>query len=337
VGFEDVEEPSLRDPGDAIVRVRLAGICGSDLHVYHGREEGLDPGTVMGHEYVGEILEAGPEAKGLAAGDLVAGAFSTSCGACASCRRGLTARCEKGELLGWREKGRGLHGAQAALLRVPLAASTLMKVPEGVSPEAALLLGDNLATGWFCARMAGVREAGTVVVLGAGAVGLMAVLSALEQGAETVLAVDSVGTRLEAAARLGAEPIDFSRESAAEAVAARTRGEGAGAVLEAVGSPAATRLAYDLLRPGGTIAAAGVHTEASFAFTPGEAYDKNVTYRAGRCSARAFMDELVPLAGSGRVEAAGVVTHRLDLSDGPGAYGIFARREEGCIKVVLRP
>ena len=337
ISFDEVKEPEIESPLDAVIRVRLAGICGSDLHVYHGREKGLDPGTVMGHEYVGEVLAAGPEAPGLAAGDLVFGSFTTSCGACFYCMRGLTSRCLSGRLFGWRQAGHGLHGAQAEMLRVPLAATTLMKVPPGVTPEAALLLGDNLATGDFCAEMAGVSPGGVWVVIGCGSVGLMAILASREMGGADLLAVDAVPERLERAARLGAATIDYRREDPVARVRARTGGRGADGVMEAVGSPEATRLAYEMVRPGGTIAAAGVHTEPAFAITPAEAYDKNLTYRAGRCPARAYMDKLGALAASGKVDKAGVITHRLPLREGPNAYRIFAERKEGCIKVVLEP
>jgi len=337
IALAGVCDPRIEEPGDAIVQVRLAGVCGSDLHVYHGREQGQDPGTVMGHEFVGEILEAGPEARGLAPGDRVCGAFSTSCGRCPACRRALTSRCASGRLFGWREGGQGLHGGQAERVRVPLAATTLMKLPRQVTDTSALLLGDNLATGYFCAEMAGVAPSGTYAVLGCGAVGLLAVLAAFDLGASEVLAVDSVPERLAAAARLGAVVLDHSKEDAAAIALDRTGGAGVEAVMEAVGSPAATRLAYTMVRPGGTIAAAGVHTEAAFALTPGEAYDKNLTYRAGRCPARAYMERLLPLAASGKVDDAGVITHRLPIEEGPAAYAMFARRADGCIKAVLQP
>jgi threonine dehydrogenase-like Zn-dependent dehydrogenase len=147
-----VPDPALRDPGDVIIQVRAAAVCGSDLHVYRGLEAGLDAGTVMGHEFVGEIVDVGKGVERFRRGDLVVSPFTTSCGTCFYCRTGLTARCVSGQLFGWVEKGRGLHGAQAELVRVPLADSTLVKVPEGTPTEQALFAGDVLATGWFGAR-----------------------------------------------------------------------------------------------------------------------------------------------------------------------------------------
>ncbi|MFL6202613.1 MAG: alcohol dehydrogenase catalytic domain-containing protein, partial [Thermoanaerobaculia bacterium] len=155
VACSTVPDPSLVDPGDAIVRVRAAAICGSDLHVYRGLETGLDAGTVLGHELAGEVVEAGRGVARFRAGDLVVSPFTTSCGVCFYCRLGLTGRCERGQLFGWVEEGRGLHGVQAEYVRVPLADSTLVAVPEGTPPELALFAGDILATGWFGAESAG--------------------------------------------------------------------------------------------------------------------------------------------------------------------------------------
>ncbi len=335
--YERVPDPTILAPGDAILAVELAGICGSDLHPYHGRETGWDPGTVTGHEYVGRVVATGSAVRAFSRGQRVVGPFTTSCGECFYCRRGLTARCESGQLFGWVEKGEGLHGAQAEYLRVPLADSTLVAVPEGVAPELALLAGDVLATGCFLAELGGAGPGAVAVVVGCGPVGLMAVLAARELGAEIVFAVDRLQERLALAETFGARPIDFTAGAALDAVRAATGGRGADVVLEAVGSPEATRLAVDLLRPGGTLAAAGVHTEAAFAFTPGEAYDKNLTYRAGRCPARHYLEKALPLAASGKYPLAEIVTHRLPLAEGPRAYRLFDRKEDGCIKVVLEP
>jgi threonine dehydrogenase-like Zn-dependent dehydrogenase len=178
---ERVPDPVLLAPTDALVQVRLAAICGSDLHVWHGRETGLDPGTVMGHEFLGEVVEKGA-ASSLRVGDIVVSPFTTSCGACFYCTGGLTARCVHGQLFGWVEHGAGLHGAQAELVRVPLADTTLVPLPPGLAPEAGLLLGDVLATGHHCAVMAGAGPGTVCAVVGAGPVGLMAVLAARELG-----------------------------------------------------------------------------------------------------------------------------------------------------------
>jgi threonine dehydrogenase-like Zn-dependent dehydrogenase len=335
--LESLRDPELRDAGDALVAVKLAGICGSDLHVWHGRERGLDRGTVMGHEFVGEVLEVGSAVRGLAPGDRVLSPFTTSCGRCWLCRHGLSSRCGAGRLFGWVENGEGLHGAQAERVRVPLAESTLVRVPEEVPDDVALLLGDVAATGYFCASMAGIRPAGAYAVVGCGPVGLMAVLGAVELGARTLFAVDAVPERLAHAERFGARPVDCSREDPVEIVRRATEGRGADAVMEAVGSPAATRAALDLVRPGGTIAAVGVHNEPAFPFSPAEAYERNLTYRIGRCPARSLIDDLLPLARAGKYDYASIISHRLPLSLGPAAYSMFDDKRDGCTKVVLDP
>ena len=334
VRVESVPDPVLLEPTDALVRVHLAAICGSDLHVWHGRETGLDPGTVMGHEFTGEIVEVGPEVTRVRPDDRVVSPFTTSCGACFFCRRGLTARCERGELFGWVEQGRGLQGAQAELVRVPLADATLMALPAELGPRAGLLLGDVLATGFHCAHQGEVGPGSTVAVLGCGPVGLLAVLAARELGAERVMALDLVPARLARAGALGAEPISAGPDAIAQ-IQERTGGRGVDAVLEAIGSAEAARLAFDLVRLGGTISSVGVHHEPGFPFSPGQAYDKNLTWRIGRCPARAYMESLVPLARKHEASLEALFTHTLPLEQGVDAYRMFAERAEGCVKVAL--
>jgi len=336
VSIDRVDDPALVEPSDVIVRVDLGAICGSDLHVYRGHEQGLDPGTVMGHEFLGEVVETGAETQ-LAVGEMVVSPFTTSCGRCFYCASGLTARCERGELFGWVEGGVGLHGSQAEYVRVPLADSTLVPVPAALGAESeALFAGDVLSTGLFCADNGGVRPGASVVVLGCGPVGLMSIVGARQLGADRVWAVDGIRERLTLAGGFGAETIDLGGEPV-EVVRERTEGRGADVVLEAVGSPAATRLAFELVRPGGTVSAAGVHTETHFAFSPGEAYDKNLTYRAGRCSARAYMEDSLTIAASGKYDLSAIVSHEIALSDAVRGYDLFDRRVEGCTKVLLRP
>jgi threonine dehydrogenase-like Zn-dependent dehydrogenase len=317
IAVASVPEPRIETAGDVVLRVEVAGLCGSDLHIWHGRERGLDRGTVMGHEYVGRIVERGPAVEGLR-------------------RNKLPARCVHGELFGWVEGNRGLHGAQAEYLRVPLAQSTLVEVPEGCEPEAALFAGDVLATGFFAAELGRVTEGQVAVVLGCGPVGLCAVFGALASGAERVFAVDEVGERLLLAARFGAEPLRLDTDPRAVVLDA-TAGRGADAVLECVGTAEATRLAVDLVRPGGAVAAVGVHNEESFTFPPGEAYDKNLTYAAGRCPARRYLERLLWGLSEYRWDPTPIISHRLGLEAGPEAYRMFAERRDGCTKIIFRP
>jgi threonine dehydrogenase-like Zn-dependent dehydrogenase len=334
---ETVPDPAVLAPTDAIVAVRLAAICGSDLHIWHGRETGLDRGTVMGHEFLGEVVEVGPDVSRLARGDRVVSPFTTSCGSCFYCTHGLPARCTRGQLFGWVERGVGLHGGQAQLVRVPLADTTLFPVPAELTPEAGLVLGDVLATGWHAAVMGGVAPGATCAVVGCGPVGLMAVLAAQELGAERVFALDAVPERLALAARFGATPVNLKELDPVATIRDATQGRGADAVLEAVGTPKATKLAFDLARPGGTLAAVGVHHEAAFPFSPGAAYDKNLTYRIGRCPVRHYMERLLQVARRRQDELALLFTHRIPLEQSPAGYRIFDSKREGCIKVALHP
>lgn len=335
VRYESVPDPEIQSPEEVIVKVRLAAICGSDLHVYHERERGLDRGTVMGHEFVGEVVDRGSEVQSLKRGDIVLSPFSTNCGSCFYCRKGFTCRCARGQLYGWVERGVGLQGAQAEWVRVPFADATLLPLPAGVSLEDALLLGDVLSTGFFCAQAAELDAGSTCAVVGCGPVGLMAILGARELGAREIYAIDSVPERLAQAERFGAIPVD--PEGAAALVRDRTEGRGADAVLEVVGSPEAGRLAFDLVRPCGVVSVVGVHNEAQFSFSPAEAYGKNLTYKIGRCPARYYMGQLLPLVVAKKYDFASVISHRLPLDDGVRGYRIFDEKAEGCTKVVLTP
>ena len=334
VGVETIPDPTPLRPTDAVVEVSLAGLCGSDLHPFFGREAGLDPGTVMGHEFVGRVVAAGADVRGFAVGDRVCAPFTTSCGRCFYCRQGLSARCEHGELFGWRSGGDGLHGGQAEFVRLPLADGTLVAIPDEVDDETALLLGDNLSTGYYCARLAAVEPGSIVAVIGCGTVGLLSIAWARRFDAARVFAFDPVGERRSFAERLGAETAADEAAFRAAMLEA-TAGRGADAVMEVVGLPAAQRLAFDLLRPGGTLASIGCHSEPRFAFSPGDAYDKNLVYRTGRCPARWLMPKLARELANRPMDLDWCVTHRFALSDGVAAYEVFAGRRDGCIKAVL--
>ena len=336
VRVASVPAPELVDPGDAIVRVQLAAVCGSDLHPYLGRERGLDVGTTMGHEFVGEVVAIGSAVEHLAVGDQVVAPFTTSCGRCFFCARGLTARCERGQLFGWVQDGQGLHGAQAELVRVPLAHTTLVRVPAGAVAEEALLAGDVLSTGFYCAELGAIAAADVVAVVGAGPVGVCATIAAAQR-AQRVFVLDPLPERRALAARYDATPVDPGDAAAVQQLRDVTGGRGADVVLECVGNAAATQVAYELVRVGGTIAAAGVHCEPHLAFSPGQAYDKNLTYRAGRCPARAMMAVTMPLVAARRWDLGALFSHRLRLEEAPLGYEMFAARRAGCTKVLLAP
>ncbi len=337
VQFSRLPDPEILETGDVVVRVSLAGVCGSDLHVFHGRETGCDCGTVMGHEFVGEVVETGAGVRRFRTGDRVFSPFTTSCGVCYYCKIGLTARCESGKLYGWREQGQGLHGGQAEYVRVPMADTTLIHLTADLSPEQGLLLGDIFSTGYFCADMAGIsREAAmTCAVVGCGPVGLMAVLAAIDLGAARVFALDSVPERLAKATSYGAIPVNVAEPGFLQILRDATAGRGVDATLEAVGSPGALRLAVDLVRPGGTVTSVGVHTSEHFPFSPVEAYNKNLSYRIGRCPARFYAEKLIREGTAQRLDIASVITHRYALAEGAEAYRVFDRKVDNCLKAVL--
>jgi threonine dehydrogenase-like Zn-dependent dehydrogenase len=337
VEYESVPDPRIESPDDAIVRVSLTAVCGSDLHVYHEREKGQERGTVMGHEFVGEIVEVGQAVYHFEQGYRAMSPFSTSCGVCSSCRTGLTGRCVRGQLFGWVTNGTGLQGGQAEYVRVPMADSTLMRIPDDVSDEEAILLCDVFPTGYFCASMAGIVEDGTYAVIGCGPVGLMAILGARELGAAMIYAIDPVIYRLGHAERFGAVPIDHSKDDPLAILRGATDGRGADAVLEAVGTEEATRTAFDLVRLGGTIAAVGVHAEVAPPFTQNEAYGKNLTYSIGRCPSRYYMELLLPLVQEHRLDITSVITHRMPLEEAARAYELFDQKLDKCVKAVLIP
>jgi 2-desacetyl-2-hydroxyethyl bacteriochlorophyllide A dehydrogenase len=333
VAWEEVDDPRIEQPTDAVVTVEVAGLCGSDLHPFFGREVGLDAGTVMGHEFVGRVAAVGSEVTSVRPGERVFAPFSTSCGSCATCRSGLTSRCEHGQLFGWISGGAGLHGGQAERVRVPLADGTLQRVPDGLAPEAALLLGDNFSTAWYCAELAAIRPDGVTVVIGCGSVGLLGIIAAKAHGADAIVAVDPVPERRARATALGVVACEPGPD-VVSAVASLGGHRGADSVMEFVGLPAAQRLAWDVLRPGGVMAVIGCHS-APFAFSPSEAYDKNLTYRTGRCPARHQMARLTGRVIAELPHITQVITHRFAPQDCVRAYDVFAHQRDGCVKAIL--
>jgi threonine dehydrogenase-like Zn-dependent dehydrogenase len=342
VALADRREPRIQDSRDALVRVTAAGICGSDLHIVDGRDEGIRKGTIMGHELVGVVEEIGSAVDGVSKGNRVVSPFSTCCGRCYFCARGITARCVEARCLGVvNEDGSGLEGAQTEYVRVPFADATLVKLPDSkrdgarLADEEALLLGDVLSTAWATASRADIRKGDAVAVVGCGPVGLLSALSALRLGASAVIAVDGVDYRralAESFGGLGATP-----GAARSLLDARTEGRGADAVIEAVGSPGALDLSIALARSGATIAVAGYHTEATYPLRMPEAYTKNLSFRFGRANVRAQVETLLPLVLDGSLDASRIVTHRLPLSEGVKGYEIFRNRDAGAVKVILAP
>lgn len=334
IDYTRVADPEILFDTDVIVQTKLTAICGSDLHVFHGREKGIDSGTVMGHEFIGTVVEVGRGIEKFNKGDFVFSPFFSSCGNCDTCESDLSCRCRKGQLFGWVENGVGLQGAQAELVRVPLADHTLSIIPKDLIPEEALLLCDILPTGYFCADMAVDSLNDSYAVIGCGPVGILAIISLKEMGVETIFAIDLVEDRLKVAESYGAIPVKSNSETA-EYLLHNTNGKGPRSVLEVVGSTAAQQLAYDIVRPGGTLSTVGVHTSDRFAFSPVDLYNKNITYRTGRCPVQRYLPVLIPLLQKRKYDFSTLISHRIRLDEGVEGYRIFDQKLDGCTKVIL--
>jgi alcohol dehydrogenase len=333
---DDLPEPTLEADTDVIVKVERAGLCGSDLHPYLGREP-VRFGVIPGHEVVGTVVEIGAAIERFPVGRRVMVPFTTSCGECGACRRGLSARCERGQLFGYGDPSDltkpALEGGQAEFVRVPLADGTLVDVPDGVSDETALLLADNYPTGWHAVRRARVRPGRAVAVVGLGAVGLSATSAARAMGADPVLAVDPVADRQRRAAQLGVRAVHPG--DADDAASEMTDG-GFPSVVDATGALPGQGLALRLLRTGGTLSIISVPTFDRFAFTPFDAYDRNATVATGRAPVRSLLDQLLPLLDRIEIPTNVIVTHpSVPIEQGPAMYRRFAAREPGIVKVLF--
>lgn len=330
---QDVPEPKLSDARDAIVAVELSAICGSDLHIYHGRVK-IEPGFTIGHEFVGTVIAAGDAVGRVSVGDRVLGCFHSACGTCFQCLRSDYHRCERGRTFGHGAALGDLAGSQAEQVLVPYADLTLRRAPAGMSSELAIFAGDVLGTGYHGVASAGVLPGDSVAVLGLGPVGLCAVQAARAAGAVSVIGVDTVADRLEMARTFGAVPLHLAEEDVKGAVRTATAGRGADVVIDAVGDPSALALAISLARPGGSISAIGVYAERCEVHM-GLAWIKGLTIRAGLANVIAHVDRVLDLLAAGELDPQPLVTHRMSLEQAPEAYAIFDRRE--ALKIMLAP
>ncbi|GAA3703611.1 zinc-dependent alcohol dehydrogenase family protein [Arthrobacter ginkgonis] len=330
----DVPDPVIERPTDAIVRIVRACVCGSDLHPYHGLPATAE-GIPMGHEFVGVVEETGRDVATLKKGDLVIAPFAWSDGTCDFCREGLHTSCRHGGFWG----RNGIGGGQAEAVRVPLADGTLVKVPVG--EDSALLaslltLSDVYGTGYHAAVKAGVNERTTVTVIGDGAVGLMAVLSAKQLGAERIILMGRHQARTDLGREFGATDVVAERgEAGIAAVRELTGGDGTHTVLEAVGHMPAYRQAIGVVRPGGVISRVGVpqYEEAPIGF--GSLFGPNVTLTGGPAPVRAYIEPLLPRVLDGSVNPGRVFDREVGLEQTPEAYKAMDARE--ALKVLVRP
>ncbi len=333
VRIEEKPEPRLVAGDDALIRVEASGICGSDLHIYHGRVP-VEQGFTIGHEFVGTVLAAGDDVERVAVGDRVLGCFHTACATCVACLRGDYHRCERQQTFGHGSHLGDLQGAQAEQLLVPRANLTLRRVPEGMSDEAALFAGDVMGTGYHAIAHAGMRAGDSVAVLGLGPVGLCAVQAAQASGAVEVFAIDSVPARLEMAASFGATPIHLTEEEPKKVVRGATEGRGVDVVVDAVGDPAPLAMAISLCRDAGVVSGIGAY--AGKGEVPlGLAWLKGVQLRLGLANVIAHVDRVLALIDSGKLDPTPLVTHHMKLDQAAEAYELYDQRE--ALKIVLTP
>ncbi len=331
---DDLADPTPPDASGLVVEVETTAICGSDLHNYHGHM-GPDTGYGIGHECIGTVVEKGSEVHRFGTGDRVLVPGLVGCGACDPCRVGAVNACELGNSPVY-GNNMGLGGAQAEAVAVPRADFALRRIPDGISAEQAVTLTDILPTGYYGALGAEISPGDDVVVIGAGPVGMMAILSAQLFGPARVFVIDSVPERLAMAERLGAIPCNVE-EDAPEQIRAATDGLGPHSVIEAVGADATIQTALWLVRQGGAVSVVGANLNMEFPFPMGIAMARSLTFRIGICPVPQTWPTLIPLVLAGKLRPEFVFTHRMALSEGAAAYELFDSRRDGVVKILLDP
>ena len=376
---DHVPDPRIEDPRDAIVRVTSCAICGSDLHLYDGFMPGMKDGDIMGHEFMGEVMEVGPAASHkLKVGDRVVVPFTIICGECDQCRRGNFSVCERTNrnksiadkvfghttagLFGYTHLTGGYPGGQAEYVRVPYADVGPVKIPNGLSDEQVLFLGDIFPTGWQAAAQCDIEPTDTVAVWGAGPVGQFALRSAILLGAGQVVCIDRVPERLSMAGAAGAVTINFEEESVIERLNELTHGKGPDKCIDAVGLEAHATGTFDSMydrvkqavmletdrphvlremiyvcRPAGILSIPGVYGGLLDKIPFGALMNKGLTVRTGQTHVNRWTDDLLKRIKDGQIDPSFVITHTVSLDDGPSMYKMFRDKQDGCIKVVLKP
>jgi alcohol dehydrogenase len=376
VRVDNVDDPSIEDPRDAIIRVTSTAICGSDLHIYNGLVPQPRPMS-LGHEFMGIVEDVGAEVTNLKKGDRVVVPFPISCGRCYFCTHHLPTACENsnpnygvrsgllkekgGALFGYTDLYGGYEGGQAEAVRVPYADYGPRKVPDSLTDEQVLFLTDILPTGWTAIDKAGLKGGETVAVFGAGPVGLMAMKSAWIQGAGRVIALDRQGYRLDMArTAANAETIDVDDEDPVDRIFELTGGYGADVVVDAVGMEAEHDLGvlervHDIVakhqggslevfhqavtacKRGGFLSVVGVYTTEYDNFPLGQMFDKGIGYWGGQALVHNYIDQLLQLIETGKLRTDDIITHTLPLDQAPHGYDIFNKKEDNCAKVILKP
>ncbi|GIH29480.1 glutathione-dependent formaldehyde dehydrogenase [Acrocarpospora phusangensis] len=371
IALDQMPDPRIQHPEDAIIRITASAICGTDLHFVRGTVPHMRPGTILGHEAVGLVMELGPGVRNFNPGDRVVVCSTIGCGRCSYCREGYYAQCDvanpKGSaagtcFFGGPEETGPVDGLQAEYARIPYAHTVMVPVPPGVTDEQALMVSDIFPTGWFGGRLAQVGNGDVVVVLGAGPVGQLSALSARMQGAGRVMIVDGNADRLQTARLQNAETIDFNSEDPVAAVLECTGGIGADRVIDAVGvdaerpsrGPAATGApheehlwspgdapdqaldwAVDMVAKAGTVGVIGVYPMDHHGFPLGKAMNRNLTVQMGNCNHRKYAPGLLSKIAAGHADPGQVVTQEEGLTSVIEAYQLFDRRSPGWTKVAI--
>ncbi len=377
VRVEEVSEPKILNGRDAIVKVTLSAICGSDLHLYNGLIPTMRKGDILGHEFMGEVVEVGPEVHNLSIGDRVVVPFPISCGQCFFCEDEQYSLCENSNpnawmaeqlwghspagIYGYSHLVGGYPGGQAEYVRVPFADVDHVKIPEEISDEQALFLGDIFPTGYMAAENCGIRPGDTIAVWGCGPVGQFAIRSAYLLGAERVIAVDRFPERLAMAEAGGAVTIHYEETDVYKELAEYTGGRGPDACIDAVGAeahgpgvmgfydrakqslmletdrPTALRQAIMACRNGGTVSIPGVYGGFVDKFPIGSIMNRSLRLKTGQAHVQRYWGQLLERVERGDIDPSFVITHRLPLSEAPRGYEMFNNKEDACIKVVLEP
>jgi len=368
IRVEEKDRPTIEHPNDAIVRVSLAAICGSDLHLYHGMMPDLRVGHTFGHEFIGVVDEVGSSVRNLQVGDRVLVPFNIFCGSCFFCARGLYSNCHNvnpnatavGGIYGYSHTTGGYDGGQAECVRVPFADVGPSKIPDWMSDEDAVLLTDACPTGYFGAQLGDIREGDVVVVFGAGPVGLFAAKSAWLMGAGRVIVVDHLDYRLKKAADFAhAETHSFAEHDDVVVLLKRlTDGLGADVAIDAVGaeadgnlvqhvtsaklklqggSPIALNWAIDSVRKGGNISVMGAYGPLFSAVKFGDAMNKGLTIRTNQCPVKRQWPRLFEHVGNGYLKPSEIVTHRFPLEHIAEGYHVFSGKLDECIKPLVVP
>ena len=332
IRYGSIADPVFKDDRDAIVKMERCGICGSDLHIYHGEGFSPDLGFCVGHEAIGEVVEVGRGIRKLKPGDKVMLSAAVGCGSCEMCLAGHITRCLNNQMQCYGLSA-NLQGCQAEAIRVPAADFNAYPIPEGLTPDQALMLTDNLPTAWFGCLGAEIAPGKTVVVVGLGPIGLMAVEGAYVMGASQVFAVDLVAARRARAATLGA--MALHSDQAAAAIMEATKGRMADSAVECGGADATIKLAMNLVGRSGAVSAIGVNQNQQFNFPMCAAFFKGLTFRIGKCSVQDTWQALVPLLRQGRLHPEAFISHTMPLSEGTEAYRLFDARKDGALKMVM--